>query len=128
MAQVDIVELHRGLGGRLEGGLDLGRLVRGGLERLGEAKAKRGEPFPVGLLLVRRRRRAVDALRHADEDRARDLEVGVMERLAERGLLVGGGLVRSAHAGERSGGAGRLARTKNMEPTPARSARTVKPV
>src|SRR6185369_4815910 len=128
VAQVDFVELHRGLGGGLERGFHLGRFVRGGLERLGQAEAQRGEGFRVGLLLLRRRGRAVDALRHADEDRARELEVGILERVRERGLLVRACLVRVAHAGERSGGAGRLARTKNMEPTPASSASTVKPV
>src|ERR1051325_5197701 len=127
VAQIDFVELDRGLGGRLERGLDLGRLAGGGIKGFGEAKAERGERFRVGLFLVGRGGRAVDPLRHADEDRARELEVRVLERLGERRFLVLARFVWAfvgvAHATERSGGAGRLARTKNMEPTPARSAR-----
>src|ERR1051325_4009550 len=58
VAQIDFVELDRGLGGRLERGLDLGRLAGGGIKGFGEAKAERGERFRVGLFLVGRGRRA----------------------------------------------------------------------
>src|SRR5262249_32627106 len=102
VAQVDFVELHRGLGGRLERGFHLRGLMRGGLESLREAKAQRGERLRVGLFLVGRGGRAVDALRHADENGARELEVWVLKRRGERGFLVLAGLVGVAHAAERS--------------------------
>src|SRR5688572_25403448 len=79
VAEVDFFDLHRGLGSGLERRFRLGRLARGGLERVGEAKAQRRDHLGLGFLLVRARRPAVDLQRHADEELARELEVRIPE-------------------------------------------------
>src|SRR5690606_31540719 len=94
-----------------QGRLHLRRFARGGFERFRKAKAERGDSFGLGLALLGLRGCGVDARGHRNEELACKLEIRILR----------------VHAGERSGAGGRLARTKNTEPSAASSASTVKP-
>src|SRR6188508_3247472 len=76
--QVDLVELDRGLVGRLDRGFHAVGFAGGLLEGIGELEAERGERLGIGLLVVAAGERAVDAARELDVDFFRQLDVGLL--------------------------------------------------
>src|SRR5262245_29096540 len=89
--QVDFVELDRGLGGRLDGGLHAVGLLRRLLEGVGQLEAEGGERLGIGLGRGAAGQGAVHAARELDEDLLGQLDVGLLRIDFRLSRLRGGG-------------------------------------